>query len=72
MAELRGEARWVNKDSAVFDSNIDGCKVGFRFRGKQVAITEIGGCGNKRPMECSFNATYNKMAAAKPKMKTEK
>jgi len=72
IGELKGEARWVNKDSAVFDSNVDGCKVGFRFRGKQVAITEIDGCGSRRPMECSFNASYSKMASPKPKKKSSK
>lgn len=72
VAELRGDARWVSKDSAVFDSNVDGCKVGFKFKGKQVRITEIDGCGSKRPMECSFNASYTKMSSSKSKKKSSK
>lgn len=68
VAELKGEARWVKKDSAIFDSNLDGCKVGFRFSGKSIRITEIEGCGSRRPMECSFNATYYRKNTPKKSM----
>lgn len=71
-AELKGEARWVTKDSAVFDSNNDGCKVAFKFSKRNIRIMELEGCGSKRPMECSFNASYNriqKLVASKKKKK---
>lgn len=71
-AELKGEARWVTKDSAVYDSNNDGCKVAFKFGKRNVQILELEGCGSKRPLECSFNASYSKIqkpAASKKKKK---
>lgn len=68
-AELKGEARWITKDSAVYDSNNDGCKVAFKFGKRNIRILELEGCGSKRPMECSFNAIYNKI---QPKAKAKK
>jgi hypothetical protein len=71
-AELKGEARWIKKDNAIFDSNTDGCKIGFRFSGRTVYITELEGCGSRRPMECSFNASYTRIKASKPKADKKK
>lgn len=62
VAELKGEARWIKKDSALFDSNLDGCKIGFHFSKNAVRITEIVGCGSRRPMECSFNGSFARVA----------
>ncbi len=68
VAELKGEARWTKKDEAVFDSNADGCKINFHFTGNQIVVTELGGCGSRRPGDCSFNATYTKQKAPKQKV----
>ncbi|HSC52560.1 MAG TPA: hypothetical protein VLC98_03015 [Phnomibacter sp.] len=70
--ELKGEARWVNKDSAICESSVDGCRVGFRFKGKNVTVTEIDGCLGRRPADCSFNGTFAKMAPPKSKKKSSK
>jgi hypothetical protein len=67
VAELKGEARWVKKDLAIFDSNTDGCKVEFRFSGRTVRIAELDGCGSRRPMECNFNASYSKRSSPSKK-----
>ena len=59
-ADLKGEAVFVSKDSAVYSTKTDPCVIGFKFRSKSVRITESVICGNKRPAGCSFNANYQK------------
>lgn len=59
--EIKGEARFVTKDSAVYKSKSDPCTVGFKFGGKSVRLTEVTDCGNMRPPECSFNAYYTRV-----------
>lgn len=58
--ELKGAAVFVTKDSAVYSSKSDPCKIGFKFGTSNIQITEITVCGNQRPADCSFNATYRK------------
>jgi hypothetical protein len=65
IAELKGEARWVKRDSAVFQATGDVCGIGFTFRGSNIRITELEGCGSRRPADCSFNASYSKKSRKK-------
>lgn len=69
-AELKGEAVFVSKDSAVYTTKTDPCAIGFKFGAKSIKITEATICGNKRPADCSFNAHYQKQKSAPPE-KTE-
>lgn len=57
-ADLKGEAVFVTKDSAIYTSKSDPCTLGFKFGTKSIRITEQVVCGNKRPAGCSFNASY--------------
>lgn len=70
-AELKGEAVFVTKDSAVYTTKSDPCAIGFRFGAKSIRITEATICGNKRPADCSFNAYYLKQKAAVAEKKSE-
>lgn len=58
--ELKGEMTIVKADSAYYKSPTDPCIVGFKFSGNRVIIKEQVNCGNKRPMNCTFNASYTK------------
>ena len=63
--EVKGEARWITEDSAFFSSTTDACALGFKFKGSRITISEVEGCGNQRPISCSFDATYTKKKAKK-------
>jgi hypothetical protein len=64
-AELKGEAIFITKDSAVYTTKTDPCVIGFRFGTNNITINEAVICGNKRPANCSFNARYQKQKPAK-------
>lgn len=68
-AELKGEAVFVSKDSAVYTTKTDPCVIGFKFGAKNVRISEAVVCGNKRPADCSFNANYQRQKAGNPEKK---
>lgn len=68
-AELKGEARWTGKDEALYEASTDGCKVTFKFSGRTLKVTEQEGCTTRRPMDCSFNASFTKKVAPKQKKK---
>jgi len=63
-ADLKGEAVFITKDSAVYSTKSDPCTIGFKFGSKSVRITETIICGNKRPADCSFNVTYSRQKTA--------
>ena len=71
-ASLKGTAKWVAKDSITYISPDDPCAIGFKFTGNKIAIKESTNCGNKRPNECSFDATYAKITAKNASKATEK
>ena len=62
-AELKGEAVFITADSAVYTTKSDPCAIGFKFSSRSVRITEAVVCGNKRPADCSFNVSYNRLKA---------
>jgi hypothetical protein len=64
-AELKGEARWTSKDEAIYEASTDGCKVTFKFSGRTLKVTELEGCTTRRPMVCSFSASFTKKVVAK-------
>jgi hypothetical protein len=59
--ELKGEAVFEGKDSATYKSPTDPCTIGFKFTSNGVRFNESVNCGNKRPSDCSFNASYTKL-----------
>ncbi|MDA3615573.1 hypothetical protein O3P16_12200 [Chitinophagaceae bacterium LY-5] len=70
--ELKGEMTIVKADSAYYQSPTDPCKIGFKFSGNKVIIKEQVNCGNKRPMNCTFNASYTKKKAEVKKTEPKK
>lgn len=58
--ELKGEAVFEGKDSATYKSPNDPCTIGFKFSANGVRFNESVNCGNKRPTDCTFNASYSK------------
>ncbi|HMP94096.1 MAG TPA: hypothetical protein PKD90_14530 [Phnomibacter sp.] len=65
VAEIKGEAVWITRDSALYESKDDPCKLGLKFKGNSITITETGTCGSRRPGGCSFNASYTRKQAPK-------
>lgn len=64
-SELKGEAVFINTDSALFETKTDPCKIGFVFSKNRVTINEINNCGNWRPADCNFNASYSRLKTKK-------
>lgn len=58
--ELKGEAVWITRDSASFVSGTENCSMSFRFKGRTATIKEQVGCGDRRPVSCSFNGSVQK------------
>lgn len=70
--ELKGEAIFEGKDTATYKSPNDPCTIGFKFTANGVRFNESVNCGNKRPAECTFNASYSKQKAVVEKKVEEK
>jgi hypothetical protein len=72
-AELKGEAVFVTKDSAVYHEKSDPCTIGFKFGANSIRISEQVICGNQRPTGCTFDAYYNRIKEKKkPEPKKDK
>jgi hypothetical protein len=52
----------------------DPCALEFNFTSSSVIIKEVGGCGSRRGLRCSFNGSYarKKVPKAKAVMKAKK
>lgn len=72
VTELKGEAKWIKKDSATYISGGDGCTIGFKFNNNGVRVSEVEGCMSRRSNSCSFNASYRKVAMPKKKEDVKK
>jgi len=66
--ELKGTARFVSANLAVFQESGNPCTLEFSFNNNRVVMKETGGCGTYRDIKCFFEGTYpKKKAPAKPK-----
>jgi hypothetical protein len=74
IGELKGEARIVTSTMAEYREPGDPCTLQFNFSSSSVSIKEVGGCGSRRGLRCSFNGSYPRKKEAKPKavMKAKK
>lgn len=63
--ELKGTARFVSANTAVYVESGNPCELQFSFSKSQVTMKETGGCGSWRDIKCFFEGSF-------PKKKTEK
>lgn len=65
--ELKGEARFVKPNIAVYRESGDPCVLQFTFTASAVSMQELEGCGNYRDIKCFFEGSFPKKKEAKPK-----
>ena len=65
--ELKGEAMLRAANMAEYRQPGDPCSIQFTFTANAVTVKEIDGCGAHRGLRCSFNGSFAKKKAAKPK-----
>ena len=58
--ELKGSARFISSNTAVYKANGDPCAVEFSFTATRVSIKELEGCGNHRDIKCFFDGSFPK------------
>jgi hypothetical protein len=73
--ELKGEAVLKSPSVAEYREAGDPCVLRFNFSSSAVTIKEMGGCGSRRGLRCSFDGTYprkkdTKAKTTKPKSKS--
>ena len=66
--ELKGIARMIGADKALFSQPGDQCELSFRFSGNTVTIEEQG-CGSHRDIKCFFEGSYTRRHPPKPAKK---
>lgn len=64
--ELKGVARLVNNNLAVYQEGGNPCELQFSFKGNTVTMKETGGCGSWRDIKCFFEGSYTRKKVAKP------
>ena len=64
--ELKGVAKLVKPNLAVFTEGGNPCELQFTFNKNQVTMKEAGGCGSYRNVKCFFEGSFTKKKAAKP------
>jgi hypothetical protein len=64
--ELSGTATWASADSAIFRQDGDPCQLAFLFRGNEVRLREVQGCGNYRGVKCFFEGSYPRKKTTAP------
>jgi hypothetical protein len=65
--EFKGEALIRSSTMAEYREGGDPCVLRFNFTSTSVTVKEIEGCGSRRGLRCTFNATYPKKKEPKPK-----
>jgi hypothetical protein len=63
--ELKGSAVLTSSKTAVYRQGGDPCVMEFHFSGNTVTLKEVEGCGSRRGLKCSFNATYTRSKPVK-------
>jgi hypothetical protein len=69
VGELKGAARIVSADKAVYREPGNPCAIEFSFSSGSVTMKEVGGCGTYRNIRCFFEGKYPKKREPKPKKK---
>lgn len=67
--ELKGEAIMRTATTAEYREAGEPCSLQFTFSSSSVTIKELGGCGSRRGLRCSFDGVYPKKKEVKPKTK---
>jgi hypothetical protein len=65
--ELKGEALITGKNTAVYRQGGDPCVMQFTFSATAVTLKEMEGCAAHRGLRCSFDGSFGKRKAPKPK-----
>ena len=65
--ELKGEAIMKSATQAIYRQPGDPCAIQFNFTATSVVVKELGGCGSRRGLRCSFDGVYPRKKEAKPK-----
>jgi len=63
--ELKGVAKLVNNNLAVYQDAGNPCELQFSFNKNQVVMKETGGCGSWRDIKCFFEGSYTRKRTAK-------
>jgi len=64
--ELKGEAVFIKPTIAEYRQGGDPCVLQLIFTSKLVTLKEMGGCGSRRGLECSFDGSFVKKKIPKP------
>lgn len=67
VGELKGEAVMKTATQAEYREAGEPCALQFVFTNSTVLIKEIGGCGSRRGLRCSFDGVYFRKKEADPK-----
>ncbi len=70
--ELKGSARMIGADRAVYTQPGDQCELDFRFSGNTVTIKEEQGCGSHRDIKCFFEGSFVRRHPPKPSKPAKK
>jgi hypothetical protein len=65
--ELKGEAIIKSPSVAEYREGGDPCVLQFIFNSSSVTVKELGGCGSRRGLRCSFDGVYPRKKEAKSK-----
>lgn len=65
--ELRGEARFISANKAVYSKPGDPCQLAFTFSTSSVSLKEEAACGNWRDLECVFDGAFPRKKTSKAK-----
>ncbi|HMU46938.1 MAG TPA: hypothetical protein PKC72_11245 [Chitinophagaceae bacterium] len=68
--ELKGDAYFIKPNIAEYRQGGDPCVLHLIFSSSAVTLKEIEGCGSRRGLECSFNASFAKKKNPKPAVAT--
>jgi hypothetical protein len=72
IGELKGEAIMKSATQAEYREAGDPCALQFIFTPSTVLIKELGGCGSRRGLRCSFDGVYFRKKEAAPKTTKKK
>lgn len=67
--EMRGEARFLSANKAVYSKPGDPCQLAFLFSARGVSLREEASCGNWRGLECAFEGTFPRKKTSRTKKK---
>lgn len=65
--EVKGTLLLTSSTKGIYRQNGEPCQLSLQFSSNSVVVKEDGGCGSNRGLDCSFNGTYKKKKAVKPK-----